>query len=179
MSLILESDIIYSILPHVCISTIGKLLCVNKFVNKLCNDKYFWKEKGEKDYKNMILKSDEWVMEYKCIYETHIWSNRYVDNFVADEIKYYQNNSIYRFTHYDHSPVNIDYFCWVSEISLLKSDRQVKKFMVNMDPKTKELHIQFVIYHNNIYDDIIYTYLSYDQFKKHIAHLYYYYDLCT
>ena len=82
MSMILESDIIYNILPHVDLETIGKLFCVNKFVNKLCNDKYFWKSKFSDKYKNFIAKSEKWLCEYKCVSLAHMQAIKFVDHFI-------------------------------------------------------------------------------------------------
>ena len=82
MSTILESDVIYNILPHVDLETIGNLFCVNKIVHKLCNDKHFWKTKFNNDYKNVISKSEDFLYEYKDIFLRYVQSHKSITHFI-------------------------------------------------------------------------------------------------
>ena len=143
MSLILESDIIYNILPHVDLPTIGTLLCINKFVNKLCNDKHFWKNKIKYDYKNVIPKSDEWLYEYKCIYEIYVRSIKFVDDFIVDGLTHtpvrgYRGTGIHV-----RELINLDHFRWISQISHLKlgSQATVSFFVYNHEIVSVVLNI--------------------------------------
>ena len=177
MSLILESDIIYSILPHVGIPTMGVLFCVNKFVNKLCNDKYFWKEKVEKDYKNIILKSDDWIMEYKYIYETRIRANNCVDNFVFYIINRYHNRgSIIYIRPPIMTPVDLEYLRWIPSLSLLPPGYKANFSNFNIDTKKQVVHMELFGRHKKLTGKTAYLQLSYDEFKKYMANLYYYYN---
>ena len=180
MSLILESDIIYSILPYVCIPTIGKLFCVNKFVNKLCNDKYFWKEKVEKDYKNMILKSDDWIIEYKHIYETHIRAGDCVDNFFSRITKCFQENTSVGATAYASPPImtsiNLDYFHWLHTLLLFGPGCQAQISNFNVNVETQVIRMDLIISYNKLMKETARLYLSYHEFKKYMANLYYYYN---
>ena len=80
--LILESDIIYNVLPYVDFKTISNIFCVSKLVNNLCNDKHFWKNKFMNDYKNVIAKSDNWLCEYKNIMLINIHTIKFVEHFL-------------------------------------------------------------------------------------------------
>ena len=180
MSFILESDIIYNILPHVDIPSIGKLLCVNKFVNKLCSDKHFWKEKVKNDYKNMILKSDEWLWEYKCIYVAYVRAIYFVDNYIESVIKDNQycggvsyNTAI---TPSAMEMINLDYFSLIQEFALLKPGSKTGVGILKLHTNVQMAYLEFVIYHDNVLEGTIELHFYYDEFKECMANFYYYYN---
>ena len=146
MSLILESDIIYNVLPHATLPTIGDLLCLNTLINKLCSDKNFWKAKLRDDYQNVTPKSDKWVNEYKCIYETYVRSVVFINKFIRNGIArhmnathtaaiVFQNGFVAReipcngrdpiFITHVRDPINPDHFQWIPEISDLVLKNQI------------------------------------------------------
>ena len=82
MSMILESDILYDILPYVDLETVGKLFNANKLINNLCNNKHFWKVKFNNDHEMFVAKSDNWLYEYKCIVLARDQTIKFVNHFI-------------------------------------------------------------------------------------------------
>ena len=94
MALILESDILYNILSRVDLKTIGVIFRVNKHVNKLCSDNHFWKDMFIDSCSFVIVKSNDWLCEYKNIVSLQKHNNKLSKYLIkkekkrGDDIKY-------------------------------------------------------------------------------------------
>ena len=175
MSLILESDIIYNILPCINLSTIGKLFCVNKCVNKLCHDKYFWKEKLKHDWKNVIPKSDEWTNEYKCIYKIYIRSIKFIDNFIAGGTEHLNNYNSSSFKTHVNELINLDYFRWITGITPLPTGSKAQTSIIYMNTNIKKFCVTFIT-RTNIFTKVSSASLSHNEFTDYVINLYYNHD---
>ena len=171
MALILESDIIYNVLPHTGFPTIRKLLCVNKFVNKLCNDVHFWKAKLKNDYKNVIPKSDKWMQEYKCIYKIHIRSIKFVNNFIIEGMSYITPS----YHVHVHELINLDHFRWIPNISKLKLGSQATTSLYYINYKVNKFTIVFKITIHGTMEHTLCA-LSRDEFTNYMINLHYNHD---
>ena len=172
MSLILESDIIYNILPHIDLPTIGTLLCISTFVNKLCSDTHFWKGKISNDYKNVIPKSDNWIYEYKCIYKTHIRAIKFVDEFIAYGLSHdYTLKGIGGIILINGS-INLDHFRWIPNLptSKLGSVSTAIYFLIN---NIKLFRVSFIIYYGDVYHNSYTLDLPRDGLTDYVINLYY------
>ena len=174
MSLLLESDIIYNILLHANLQTIGNIFCVNKIIHKLCCDKYFWKSKIENDYKNVIPKSNDWIYEYKCIYTSYVRALKFVEYLIVNGNKIQQHNSpahslfIKKF-------VNISYLRW-SQTSLPLSP-DMKKIMTSVSLVPNDVNlvcVTFYIFSDQLYlGPVIREEFSIDIFTNYITSICY------
>ena len=172
MSMILESDIIYSILPHADLPTIGKLLCGNKFVNKLCSNKYFWEEKIKNDYKNVIPKSDEWLYEYKCIYTIHVKSIKFIDNFIAKNIECIRNNSALEFSVHMFESINLDHFRWIPEISKMNLENAAKTIILYAG-NIEKICVSFTVFTPVAFVAAFNVYLTLNQLTDYVINVHY------
>ena len=178
---ILQSDILYNILPHVDLETIGKLLCVNKFVNKLCSDKHFWKQKFKICNKTLPSKSDDWLLEYKNVWICTKRAIKFVDHFIK-----ISNTNFNSYKIYIHDTVNGAHLFWIPP----KTRSRIKKEYISHS-------LIFEIYTISENGDFIFnlklrsyktvskrsqkiysksTKLPYKKFVKYIITLYYFYN---
>lgn len=67
MSIFFNKDLLYNILSHAELPTIGMVFRVNKIINDLHDNKHFWKGKFINDCNHVIPKSDNWLCEYKHV----------------------------------------------------------------------------------------------------------------
>ena len=175
MSLILESDIIYNVLPHAKLPTIGDLLCLNKLINKLCSDKNFWKEKIKHDYKNVIPKSNEWINEYKCIYKIYIRSITFIDNFIARSIEHLNNYERNNFEAYVDEVIILDYFRWITDMIPLPTGSKAQTSAIYMNTNIKKFCVTFIT-HTSTFTKVSNVSLSNSEFTDYVINLYYNHD---
>ena len=172
MSIILESDIIYNILPHVDLETIGKLFCVNKKVNKLCFDKHFWKLKIENDHKNIVFNSNEWLHEYKNIHVAHVQAIKFIEYLIDWGKKYHGTNSFFSIF-YIKKRIDSSYLCWNQPMPLLMPTKKIKQFISLTDDISTPFRITFWFWTIKKIRDTSYIDLSIDELTNYITNLRY------
>ena len=71
----LTDDVFYDILLDLDYDSIKKYCLSNKSINLLCNNQNFWRNKFNRDYPSLTIKSTNWKKEYNDIYNAYKKSN--------------------------------------------------------------------------------------------------------
>lgn len=180
MSMILESDILYNILLHLDLTSVGNIFRLNKFVNRLCNNEYFWKIKFETDYKNIVPQSYEWLREYKTVSFAHTQTIKFAEYMIKGD-KY---NSRYGvpFPFYARlcSIVNWSNLYWVPhKLRSQLHENSITSIFLAMNQlmsrsTTSLFSIGFRIQGGTpYYGDLSYIYISKEEFIKYVTKLRY------
>ena len=96
----INTDILYNIMLHSHVFDVFSLSQTHKKAYKLCKEKHLWKNKCHQDYP-ITYQTQNWIHEYKKIYEAHKWAINETKRLIQSKFFYYTSVKI------NGKPVNI------------------------------------------------------------------------